>query len=605
MDIFDYSSTFGTLLNIKHIDISNNRMRGTIPKRTFDNLSKLTYLNLSKNNFEGMLPVLKRKFQNENFDSINSPLMYLNLSHNRFSGPLRPEYGHLKNLRYLDVSSNQLSGELNLFFENFQIDSLFYLNLSNNSFVGKLDTLNWLNLYKIRYLNISNNLFYTGELPAAFENFQDLIELDASNNNLIGTVKASLVALPKLKVLKLGFNQLNAIESLGTNLEILEINNNKVKELPKNNLNSNLKVLRVENNELDFEDLEPYALLNINTFTYAPQRYYIKDTIVQLSKNQMLRLSSLVPGRANIYQWYKNDTIIPNATNPIYTKVNATYSDTGTYYCIVTNSLLPNLSIIYYRYKVIPCISSTSLPEINVIPDSVTCLHALLQVNTPSSNTNWYLNDYLISNEKDTKYKAVSSGLYYAEIKDSAGCLILSNPKFITVGSNVSTVTISFDGKTIYTNQTGNYQWFINGLIIANQRKNSIIPHFNGLYQLELEDPTTKCKSYSNYINIQRHDFPDIGRINSTDGNVIYLDQNDPVIIPNPTSENLAYLHFYNNDENRKIKILDATGHTVINILHPQSDVVPLPTHALYSGIYFIEIEESSKFKRLKWVIQK
>ncbi|NRA92869.1 MAG: T9SS type A sorting domain-containing protein, partial [Psychroserpens sp.] len=48
----------------------------------------------------------------------------------------------------------------------------------------------------------------------------------------------------------------------------------------------------------------------------------------------------------NQYQWFKDDVEIPGADASIYTIVNAQISDSGVYYCEITNPLLPDLTII-------------------------------------------------------------------------------------------------------------------------------------------------------------------------------------------------------------------------------------------------------------------
>jgi len=95
--------------NIKCIDLSNfstgHSIKGTIPDRFIRllmNLEHLEYLNLSENQLCGNIP-------SELGNIINLSWLYLN--NNQLCGNIPPELGNIKNLKYFNVRNNNLNGE--------------------------------------------------------------------------------------------------------------------------------------------------------------------------------------------------------------------------------------------------------------------------------------------------------------------------------------------------------------------------------------------------------------------------------------------------------------------------------------------------------------
>ncbi|KAF7027228.1 hypothetical protein CFC21_039290 [Triticum aestivum] len=90
------------LTTLKAIDLSNNRLEGTIP----ESVGRLVSLRV------------------------------LNMSHNGFTGEIPTQLGGVTDLESLDLSCNQLSGEISQELTN--LTSLTTLNLSDNQLVGKI-----------------------------------------------------------------------------------------------------------------------------------------------------------------------------------------------------------------------------------------------------------------------------------------------------------------------------------------------------------------------------------------------------------------------------------------------------------------------------------
>ncbi|KAM3346251.1 hypothetical protein ACQJBY_020680 [Aegilops geniculata] len=90
-------------------------------------LTTLTAIDLSNNRLEGTIP--------ESVGRLVS-LRVLNMSHNAFTGIIPTHLGGVTDLESLDLSCNQLSGEISQELTN--LTSLTTLNLSDNQLVGKI-----------------------------------------------------------------------------------------------------------------------------------------------------------------------------------------------------------------------------------------------------------------------------------------------------------------------------------------------------------------------------------------------------------------------------------------------------------------------------------
>jgi len=118
-----------------------------------------------------------------------SALQTLSLRSNVISGHFPSDFSNLKNLSFLYLQFNNLSGPL----PDFSAwKNLTVVNLSNNHFNGSIPvSLNILPL--LSGLNLANNSL-SGEIPDL--NLSRLQVLNLSNNNLQGTVPKSLLRFP-------------------------------------------------------------------------------------------------------------------------------------------------------------------------------------------------------------------------------------------------------------------------------------------------------------------------------------------------------------------------------------------------------------------------
>ncbi|URE21852.1 Leucine rich repeat N-terminal domain, partial [Musa troglodytarum] len=180
-------SWLANLTRLKVLDISWNRLSGSIPT-WLGNLDNLFYLDLSNNSFSGQLPNSLTQMKSlmsgskspqvgstENFpffikrNSSGKGLQYnqvssfppsLILGDNMLVGRILPGFGKLVDLLVLDLSWNNLSG--NIPAELSGMTSLEILDLSHNNL--------------------------TGAIPSSLTNLSFLSKFDVAYNNLVGQV---------------------------------------------------------------------------------------------------------------------------------------------------------------------------------------------------------------------------------------------------------------------------------------------------------------------------------------------------------------------------------------------------------------------------------
>ncbi|KAL3721794.1 hypothetical protein ACJRO7_034177 [Eucalyptus globulus] len=208
--------SFQNLLELRSLTLDSNRLSGEIPS-LLGRLTQLTHVYLSFNQFHGAIPSTISQLQ-----GLNS--LYLNS--NNLSGTVKLDmFSEAKNLRMLVLSSNKLSliVETNITHQ-YWVLSLGSCNL--NSFPEFLQDQNHLELLDLSYNNIS------GQVPKWFLNVstENLHILNLSSNFLTSFAQDPVIFKWKeLLEVDLGFNELQgSVPIPPPKIECYFISNNRL-----------------------------------------------------------------------------------------------------------------------------------------------------------------------------------------------------------------------------------------------------------------------------------------------------------------------------------------------------------------------------------------
>ncbi|XP_022744345.1 receptor-like protein 12 isoform X2 [Durio zibethinus] len=306
----------GNLTKLMVLDLGSNLFRGSIPPE-LTNLTQLTYLNLMENMLEGSVPSsISRLKKLEFFDCDKNrlggmveldtflelkQLKYLFLSLNNFNlisrnntNATSPQlvdiglrYCHLRGfpdflrnqhqLQLLDLSSNNIEGQIPKWLSKVSIETLLFLDLSNNSLTGFDEfpvVLPWSKLYYLKldsnilqgslpvpplstsFYSISNNSI-TGEIPPLLCNLSSLSILDVSLNNLSGEIPLCLSNFSEyLLVLRVRSNNFHGpiprSWASGNRLKMIDLGKNKFQgKIPRSLMECRmLEYLDLGNNQI-------------------------------------------------------------------------------------------------------------------------------------------------------------------------------------------------------------------------------------------------------------------------------------------------------------------------------------------------------------------
>ncbi|KAM5582440.1 hypothetical protein ABKV19_002718 [Rosa sericea] len=233
--------------NLSSVNVSNNYLTGQIPSSICLHSSSVRLLDFSSNGFSGIFPpglqncskleVLRAGFNNLSgplpSDIYNVPtLQEISLPSNNLFGPISNSIVNLTNLRILELYFNKLTGLLPLnvgklstlmllilHFNNLQgslppslinCTTLIELNLGFNQLGGDISKLNFTRLTQLSKLDLAGNHF-TGTLPVSLYSCKSLKALRLSSNNLEGQIKPEMLSLKSLSFLSLAQNRLTNV----------------------------------------------------------------------------------------------------------------------------------------------------------------------------------------------------------------------------------------------------------------------------------------------------------------------------------------------------------------------------------------------------------
>ncbi|KAH1121291.1 hypothetical protein J1N35_004451 [Gossypium stocksii] len=236
----DNSVTISKLVNLTFLDLSSNKLNGTISSDMFSELHNLQHLDLSSNTLS--------LGSNNSVTNVLRNLEYVDLSSNIFNELPRFLQGS-KNLRVLDFSNNRIRGRLSKFpwkdIELLNLRSNFiegdlpelppnirFLSVSNNSLTGTLSGI--CNAKFIEILDLSQNDF-SGVIPQCIGSFsQSLSSFNLKMNKLHGAIPSTFAKGCALKNLNLNSNHLEGPLTPSIinykEMQVLDVGNNMIND---------------------------------------------------------------------------------------------------------------------------------------------------------------------------------------------------------------------------------------------------------------------------------------------------------------------------------------------------------------------------------------
>ncbi len=401
-------SELGNLSNLSFLILFTNTLSGNIPN-SLSNLSSLTYLNLANNELEGSIPA--------GLGSL-SQLTELHLENTSISGSIPVELGNLSSLTHLILKQNDLSGSIPVELGNMSL--LQELDLSENLLTGEIPPA-LCNLSNLESLLLSNNQL-TGSIPIEIGNLSNLSALWLYANQLSGSIPTQIGNLSNLGMLWLAHNQLSGSipSELGnltdmyslwladnqftgalpveianmTMVTLLSLSENDFTDVPDFSAISSLDDYQIQNNRLGFQPIEDYlAGGSATTFTYNPQKVVDTEENQTANTGDEVTFTTDVSGSANLYQWYKDGSILSGKTDPILVLSNITNDDAGVYTCQISSEIVTDLTLTTYD-------KTLTVTDYNLESDSL----ALVALYNATDGANWTDNTNWLTGPVSTWY---------------------------------------------------------------------------------------------------------------------------------------------------------------------------------------------------------
>ncbi|KAL6297571.1 hypothetical protein ACE6H2_005713 [Prunus campanulata] len=271
---------------LQYLSIFDTRISGTIPTWFWNFSSHLRFVDLSQNQLSGEVPNI-----------VGAPIDVIDLSSNNFSGSL-PLVSSTVDV--LDLSNSSFSGSIFHFFCD-SMDGpkqLRILYLENNRLAGEIPDC-WENWKKLIVLNLDNNNFI-GNIPISIGHLLFLQSLHLRNNHLSGELPTSLQNCKDLLVVDLGENKFTGsipkwIGESNSNLIVLSLRSTKLHgDIPHELCNLvNLQILDLAHNSLSgtiprcFDSFSAMVSLSNSggpisffSYTYASSEKYMENAIL-------------------------------------------------------------------------------------------------------------------------------------------------------------------------------------------------------------------------------------------------------------------------------------------------------------------------------------
>ncbi|XP_014523886.2 LRR receptor-like serine/threonine-protein kinase GSO2 [Vigna radiata var. radiata] len=288
--------------NLTSLDFTNCKLEGEFPNWLLENNTQLEEISVRDCSFNGNFKLPSHPLLNirridvsdnnitgqilgSNISSIFPNLKFLNMSINDIQGSIPHEFSQME-FSELDLSDNNLSGEIP---KNISRDKLIILNLSNNKLHGSVfPTLSTLKNLEELYLDRNS-------LSGSIDSFSttSLVALDLSNNHFVGNLPSVMGNFSTLAMLSLSNNNLGG--SIST--RFVELNKLEYLDISGNNFfgflpcfaNSSVKFIHMSNNRFSGLSKSTFksSSLMILDLSYNRITSQIQDMILDLKDSSL------------------------------------------------------------------------------------------------------------------------------------------------------------------------------------------------------------------------------------------------------------------------------------------------------------------------------
>ncbi|KAH1097302.1 hypothetical protein J1N35_014223 [Gossypium stocksii] len=220
--------SLGKLSKLYWLDLADNQLVGAIPVSTptspgLDLLLKAKHFHFNKNKLSGTIP--PKLFSSE------MVLIHILFDGNQLTGNIPSTLGHVQTLEVLRLDRNALWGDVPSNLNN--LTNINELNLAHNNLTGPLPDLTSMNT--LNYVDLSNNSFDPTEAPVWFSTLSSLTTLVIEHGSLQGPVPEKLFSFPQIQQVKLRNNAFNGTlnlgDSVGTQLQLVDLQNNQISSI--------------------------------------------------------------------------------------------------------------------------------------------------------------------------------------------------------------------------------------------------------------------------------------------------------------------------------------------------------------------------------------
>lgn len=179
-----------------------------------------------------------------------------------------------------------------------------------------------------------------------------------------------------------------------------------------------------------------------------------------------------------------------------------------------------------------------------------------------------------------------SSGTYYASVENTIGCKDRTDSLTLQVDTIPFKPNIMQSNDTLYTNGSGQLQWYFNQLPIASANQPKLYVSQNGFYFVK-SSSNNNCSNYSDTLHV-------------LSVNLNEEKKNVTVLYPNPTKNNVSLL-LANKHQQLELKISNISGKMVyFEKIHHPAKKIEIELNSIVSGFYILEIKSSDQTEVFK-----